>query len=665
MHEIIFLKSIVIVLGISALVIFVLHRLKIPSIVGFLLAGMLLGPHGLHFIRDIETINILAEIGVILLLFTIGLEFPLSRFLKMRKEIFGIGGLQVLLSIVITALFAYTWFGISNYKTAIFIGFLVSLSSTAIVMKLLSDRSETNTPHGRISVGILIFQDLCIIPFMLFIPILSGGTELAEMALTIGKAIAIIVVVLLSARWVVPNLLHQIVRTRSRELFVITILMICFGIAFIISEFGLSLALGAFLAGLVISESEYAHEATSTILPFRDGFSGLFFISVGMLMNMSFFVHNLTLILLISGGIIIIKFISTFFSMYLFKYPLRISIQSGMNLAQVGEFSFILVVAGLSAGLVSEYIYQGFLSASVLTMLLTPFIIQGSHYISTGISSRKLLKRLERIKELPGHEETAKRRSDHIIIIGFGLNGRNLARVLKGTDIPYVVLELNIATVREWKKKGEPIYYGDGTKIETLIRLGIETAKGLVIVISDPTSCRNTVRAARRHNPGLFILARTRFTTEVDDLLNLGADEVIPDEFEASVEIFSRVLARYQIPKNEIFNFIDMIREDGYKALRQSSSITRKPPFDKHLVLSDVKIDLCNISGSSPLPGKSIEDTRFRTKTGATIIAVERKKEMYVSPDPSFSFEAGDTVFFIGKKEDINKALVYLSEGKE
>jgi CPA2 family monovalent cation:H+ antiporter-2 len=448
MHELVFLKSLVIILGISAVVVFFLHRIRIPSIVGFLLAGVLLGPYGLHFIKDINTIQTLAEIGVILLLFTIGLEFPLSRFLKMRAEVFGIGGLQVFITFSLTSLFAYQWFGIKNLNTAVFLGFLVALSSTVIVMKLLFDRAELDSPHGRMSIGILIFQDLCVVPFMLLIPLLSGGAGLTDITLAIGKAIAIIAFVLFSARWIVPAILNQIVHTRSRELFVITILIICFGIAFFTSEFGLSLALGAFLAGLVISESEYSHEAIATILPFRDSFNGLFFISVGMLLDTSFLIDNLQMILMLFVGIIVLKFFSSFIAMYLLQRPLRTSLQSSINLSQVGEFSFVLAVAGLSSGLITDDIYQKFLSAAVLTMIASPFLTQVSPFVSSRLSSHKLLKRLEKIKELSGHEELHVKRKDHIIIVGFGLNGRNLARVLRETEIPYVVLELNISIVR-------------------------------------------------------------------------------------------------------------------------------------------------------------------------------------------------------------------------
>jgi CPA2 family monovalent cation:H+ antiporter-2 len=661
MHELVFLKSLIIVLGISAVVVFALHRMKIPSIVGFLAAGMLLGPHGLHLIRDINTIQTLAEIGVILLLFTIGLEFSLSKFLKMRLEVFGMGGLQVGITVVAAAFIAMRW--VENMNTAVFIGFLVALSSTAIVMKLLSDKAELDTTHGRISVGILIFQDLCIVPFMLLIPVMAGGRGTGELLFTFGKAAAIIAIVLLSARWLVPGLLYQIVRTRSRELFVVTILILCFGTALLTSEFGLSLALGAFLAGLVISDSEYAQEATSAILPLRDSFSGLFFISVGMLMDTSFVVNNLAAVLSLVGGIIFLKFFSGFFSMAVLGRPVRTSIQSSLNLAQIGEFSFVLAVAGLSAGLITDQIYQGFLSASVLTMLLTPLLMQISHPISTRLSSRKLLGRLERIKKVSKDKEFPTRASDHTIIIGFGKAGRNIARVLREAALPYVVLEMNIGTVREMKTQGEPIHYGDATKVEVLHRLGITRAKTFVIVISDPASCRAIVKTARTLNPELCIIARTRYISEVDGLLKLGADEVIPEEFETSVEIFSRVLSYYQMPKNEIFNFVDMIREDGYKVLRQTKATTRKPMFDQCTVLSKVAVELYSIDDHSPVVGKSIKHMAFRAKTGATIIAVERDNQMHTSPDPEFRFEAGDLLYITGKREDINRALLYLTDG--
>ncbi len=662
MHALTFLKSLVIILTISAVVVFLLQRIRVPSIVGFLLAGILLGPHGFHLLKETETIQVFAEIGVILLLFTIGLEFSLERFLKMRLEVFGIGGLYVLIAITLTALISYQWLG--SVSTAVFIGFLVALSSTAIVMKLLSERAELDTLPGRMSLGILIFQDLCVVPFMLFIPIMSGESGVVDLLVTFGKALAIVALVLFSARWIVPKLLHQIVHTKSRELFVITILILCFGIAFLTSEFGLSLALGAFLAGLVISESEYVHEAASAILPFKDSFNGLFFISVGMLMDTGFFLNNLGLVVAFVLGIFLIKFIGGFFSMYLMSRPIRITIHTALNLAQVGEFSFVLAVAGVSAGVISKDVYQGVLSASVLSMLLTPFIIQVAPFISDRMSSFMLLQRMERNRGLRETDMPAEQLKDHVIIIGFGLNGKNLARVLREVNIPYLVMDLNTETVREMRERGEPIRYGDGTRVEALSRLGLKSARILVVVISDAASCRQIVQTARRENPGLFIIARTRYVAEVEALLSLGADSVIPEEFETSIEIFSRVLDHYKIPGKVVSDFVDTIRRDGYRLLRRREISMKSSLPEYQWILSTLNIEKVGIPADSPVTGKSIKELAFRTETGATIIAVERDGRTLTTIDPEFRLESGDIVFVTGNEDDLKRAINYLDPGR-
>jgi CPA2 family monovalent cation:H+ antiporter-2 len=359
------------------------------------------------------------------------------------------------------------------------------------------------------------------------------------------KSAIILFLVIFGARWLVPNLLHQIVRTRSRELFVITIILLCLGTALLTSKLGLSLALGAFLAGLIISESEYAYQAISDILPFKDSFNGLFFISVGMLMNLGFLAKNPTTILSVVIIILLLKAFTAFLSVHLLGHPIRVSLQTGLHLAQIGEFSFVLAVAGKFAGLITENLYQLFLSASVLTMILTPFILRASPGISIWMSSKKLLERLDRMRRKAEKEGFPLRREGHVIIVGFGLNGKNLAEVLKETSVPYAVLQINNDTVIQMKKKGEPIFYGDGTSPEILHKLGMTTARMLVVAISDPASTRRIVQVARRGNPRLHILVRTRYAAEVEDLLKLGANEVIPEEFETSIEIFAKVLHHY------------------------------------------------------------------------------------------------------------------------
>ena len=654
-----FLKLLEVIFIVSAIVVFLLHKIKIPSLVGFLVAGVIIGPHGVGIVKDTHAVESLAEIGVILLLFTIGIEFSMVKLVRMKKAVVAGGGIQVFLTIALSTAAAY--FATGNMNQSVFFGFLIALSSTAIVLKMLADRGETDSPHGRIMVGILIFQDLCVVPLMLFIPVLSGeGITLVEVAMKMGQAVLIIAGTLLSARWIVPKLLHQVVGTRSRELFITTIILLCLGIALLTANFGLSLALGAFLAGLVISESEYAHQATADILPFKDSFIGLFFVSVGMLMNFGYMSDNCLRIAVAVTLIFGMKVITGLSASVLSGSPLRSSIHAGLGLAQVGEFSFVLAIAGKAAGLITEDFYQIFLSSSVVTMIMTPFVLSAASPVSAWITSRRLLKNLKRTSETEGH---SRKRKDHVIVIGFGLNGRNLAKVLKEAEIPYVVLEMNSDTVREMKKKGDPIYYGDGSSKEILHKMGIERARLLVIAISDPVSTRRIVAIARSENPELYILVRTRYLIEVDDLKTLGADEVIPEEFETSIEIFSRVLHRYNFPGNVILDMVEKIRSDSYTALR-NVDLPKRNLFDKCEWIPEMEIEGYRVSGESHLVEKSIAELQVRKKTGVTIIAVRRGPKVHPNPEPDFRFKAGDIILFTGDREKMNAALMYFRQFK-
>jgi CPA2 family monovalent cation:H+ antiporter-2 len=656
--ELAFLKTLVIIFGVSAFVVFVLQKLKVSSIVGFLIAGVALGPYGSGIIREVREVELLAEVGVILLLFMIGLEISLKSLKRIRSTIVGGGFSQVFLTSLVTAAIAYPFLGKLN--ASLFTGFLVALSSTAIVMRMLFDRAEMDSPHGRLSMGILIFQDLCVVPLMLLVPILAGQQgSLAEVSWTLLKSATILFVVIFGARWLVPTLLHQIVHTRSRELFVITIILLCLGTALLTSELGLSLALGAFLAGLVISESEYAYQAISDILPFKDSFNGLFFISVGMLMNLKFLGENLFVILLAVVFILLLKTSTGFFSVHLLGHPVRVSLQTGLHLAQIGEFSFVLAVAGKSAGLITENLYQLFLSASVCTMVLTPFILRASPRISSWMSSKKLLDRLDRMRKKAEREGFPSRREGHVIIIGFGLNGRNLAEVLKESSVPYVVLELNNDTVIQMKKKGEPIFYGDGTSPEILHKLGVATARMLVVAISDPASTRRIVQVARKENNRLYIIVRTRYTSEVEDLLKLGANEVIPEEFETSIEIFAKVLHHYQVPKNLLIEQIEKIRSGSYEVLRRVD-LPAKNLHEKCEILTDIDTETYLVNDRSNASGRSIKELRIRSTTGATVIAVKRGNEIIPSPGLEFVFTPGDIIYLIGSKESLSKAFALL-----
>jgi CPA2 family monovalent cation:H+ antiporter-2 len=661
--ELEFLKSLILIFGVSAVVVFALGKLRIPSIVGFLIGGVILGPHGFQFIKDVHEVNLFAEIGVILLMFTIGLEFSLRNLMALRSQVFGGGVVQIALTVLaVTAMSLF----LLNQKinAAVFDGFLVALSSTAIVIKLLMDRAEINSPYGRTSVGILIFQDLCVVPFMLLVPILAGNSgSLQDIALTMLKSFAVLAAVLVGARWAVPFVLYEIVRTRSRELFIITIILLCIGTAFFTSKLGLSLALGAFLAGIVISESEYASQAIADILPFKESFIGLFFISIGMLMDISFLKENIITVIAAVFSIIVLKTVTAAAASVLSGQPMRISILSGLYLSQIGEFSFVLALAGRKAGLLEEYGYQIFLSASVITMLLTPFIVMISPRVSEYLISVLPLKSFERIKRKRLREDFPSKKSDHVIIIGFGINGSNLARVLRESGIPYVVLEMNANTVRRYKKKGEPIYYGDGTSAEILHKMGIHRAKVLVIAISDPAATRRIVHIARQENPDIHIIVRTRYIVEVNDLIRLGANEVIPEEFETSIEIFSRVLHHYHVPRNVIAEHIDSIRRDHYIALR-TVELPKKHLADRHEFLKDIETETYLIKKGSHISGHSIKDLHLRAETGVTIIAIQRGEEVHQNPSPDFVLKSGDVLLLIGKRKDINNAIEYLESDR-
>ncbi len=658
-----FLRSLILIFGVSAVVVYALGRLKQPSIVGFLIAGVILGPHGFKFINDVHEVELLAEIGVILLMFTIGLEFSLKNLMMLRSQVFGTGLLQITLTTITVAVISYFFLN-QKLNAATFDGFVISLSSTAIVMKLLMDRAEINSPHGRISVGILIFQDLCVIPFMLLVPVLSGnGGNIQTIVVTMLKSFGFITLILLAARWAVPFVLHEIVKTKIRELFVITIILLCVGTAFFTSTLGLSLALGAFIAGIVISESEYASQAIADIMPFKESFIGLFFISVGMLMDLSFLINNISTIIFAVLSIILIKFLTVSLASVISGQPLRTSILTGLYLFQIGEFSFVLALAGKSVGLLDEYGYQVFLASSVITMLLTPFVISIAPKVSEYLISVLPIKSFERLKRKKEREEFPTKKSDHVIIIGFGVNGSNLARVLKETGIPYVVLELNANTVKKFRKKGEPIYYGDGTSSEILHKLGIQNAKILVVAISDPAATRRIVQIARFENPNIHIIVRTRYILEVDDLLKLGANEVIPEEFETSIEIFSRVLHYLNTPRNIIAELIENIRQDHYRALR-TITIPKKTLADTKDFLKLIETETYLVKKNSYVDGLSIKDTRLRNTTGATIIAVQRGDEIIQNPSPDFILKEGDVLLLIGKKKDINRAIFYLNTKK-
>ena len=656
------LLNIVIVFGISAVTVFLLNKIKVPSVIGFLIAGVLMGPYTISLVEDKEVIEVLAEVGVILLLFTIGIEFSLSKLLRMKKIVFGAGSIQIVATIIVTLLIADQF--TKNTSDAIFAGFLVALSSTAIVIKILADKKETQTPHGRAIVGILLFQDLCAVLMMILIPVLSGKNDNPLMVVwLIIKAVMIVLAVIIISKQLAPRFFSQVVKSRSRELFIISIILFCFGTALITNYAGLSLALGAFLAGMIISDSEYAHQATSDILPFKESFMGLFFVSVGMLLDVSYLWDHLFTVFIIVCAIIIIKTLIGYLSAYSTGLSMRAAIVTGLNIAQIGEFSFVLAIAGKEAGLITKSSYQLFLSASILSMLISPFVIRYAHSISLRIVSIFPSKLMLRHRELIQKEKKPSR-SGHVIIVGFGFNGQNLARILRQTGIDYVITETNAETVKAKKKTGEPIYYGDAASQEILKNLDIKTARLLVCTVPDPFAQRSVISVAKQINPNLYIIVRSRYISSIDELKKLGADDVIPEEFETAIEVFSRALNLYKFPPGVINDLAEKTRKDNYFVLRKPEKDPVILATNKNC-LPEIEFDGYMLPDDSLLAGQTIEQLNIRKVTGITIIAVRRNEKVIINPTPEFKLMPGDIVLFTGKRESMEDAKIYFREMTE
>jgi monovalent cation:H+ antiporter-2, CPA2 family len=537
----------------------------------------------------------------------------------------------------------------------IFFGFLATLSSTAIVLRLLGDKAQLATPTGRIGLGILLFQDLSIVPFMLLTPFLAGGSGgIGQLGLTMAKAALVVVGVVFAARYVVPPILLRIVRTRSRELFLTFLLLLCLGTAYLTSLAGLSLALGAFLAGLAVSESEYSHQAMAEAIPFRDAFGVLFFVSIGMLMDVSFLLDNPLLVLAVVAAILVVKTTTTALAVLLIRYPFHVALRAGLTLAQVGEFAFVLSREGLAHDLIDRTEYQVFLSASVLSMVLTPLLFAAGEVLIRRAPAVAL-----GVGDMRAEASDRPPLTDHVVIAGYGVNGQNVARALGAAGIAYAILEMNPETVRAARERGEPIHYGDCTRVAVLESVGIERARMFVVAISDAASSRQAVSLARSHSPDLHILVRTRFVAEIEELRQLGANEVIPEEFETSIEIFARVLGRFDVPRNVVLELVNRVRGDLYEMLRAPST-HRRSLVGRIEALDAVEVESLLLRPESPAVDKSLSELDLRATTGATVLAVHRAGEVHANPEADFRFRANDVVVVLGDEHALDAALAFL-----
>ncbi len=640
------LNDFVLIFSLSIGIVFLFHKLRIVPIVGYLVSGVIIGPSVIGLVKDHTMIELFAEIGVILLLFTIGIEFSLKELIRSRRTIAMGGGMQVLLTILVVTLIAIA--AGQPPGIAIFLGFLVSMSSTAIVLRILSERGEMESPNGKVTISILIFQDLGIILMVLLVPLLAGtaGTSSTAMIFSILKAITIVLLLVVAGRFIVPTILYQIVKTQNRELFLLSMIVICLGTATLTSMAGLSLAIGAFIIGLIISESEFSHQALSDILPLRDVFNSLFFISIGMLLDLGFVLDNISIILYVVIIIILIKFMLTMVTTVVLKYPIHTAFLVGLSLAQIGEFSFVLSLIGIQHGLLSNDIYQIFLASAILTMIATPFMIQIGPRVEDFITRHG--KESDHILK----ETVGSKIEKHVVIAGYGMNGRNLSKVLSAVKIPFVVVEMNPETMISEKRKGLPIFYGDASKEDVLKLTNISKAKILVVAISDPAHTRMMVKTARKLNPGIYIITRIRYISELEELYELGANEVIPEEFETSIEIFSRVLSRYLIPKEEIQKNVERVRKDGYEMIRDIYHKSRSIDDLGHY-LTNIELETFRVMGGSIADGKTLAELNLRKQWGFTVLAIQRRNDVLSNPDGEDKLLEDDIVVLMGNSEKL------------
>jgi CPA2 family monovalent cation:H+ antiporter-2 len=654
------LANVDVILGFAIFILTIFYRFQVPPVLGFLVTGILIGPYGLKILSgDLE--NILnADLGVIFLLFTIGVDLSLKELWKMKKDLLLGGTLQILLTTIVIFIICSAIH--IRLETSIFLGFLISLSSTAIVLKVLQEKNEVYTPHGKTSLAILIFQDLAIVPLILITPMLAGKSVSFEGSFStiFIKGSLIILIFILSAKFLVPKIFYYVGRTGSKELFLVSVVFICLSAAIFTSSIGLSLALGAFLAGIIISGSQYSQQAMGNIVPLRDMFMSLFFISVGMLLDIGYLREHLSVIIIAAIVLVIAKSIAGAATTFLLGRPLRTTILTGLALSQVGEFSFVLSRLGMDYNLMDTKIYQTFLAVSIITMGVTPFVINASYKptdflvkkASTTPFGMKLVKGFySGALEEENHEPDIK---DHLIIAGYGFSGKTISMAAKAAGIPYVIIETNPDIVKEEKKKGERIYYGDATFGAVLEHAGIKNARVLIIGVPDAGATRKIVQTAKELNPNVCIIAKVRDLQEMKHLNALGADEIIPEEYETSVEIFVRLLEKYLVPQENIEKLVNDVRANGYRMFRKLSVDTG---IDSGFSIKDglpgIDIQVVKVGRSSNFDGRTLADLQFRRKHGVTVLSVRRGSDIIYTPEGSFKLQAKDACILLGKPEDI------------
>ena len=650
--ELSILKDIVIIFALSTLVNLVFTRFRIPTVLGYLLTGVIAGPHLLSLVTGGHQIELLAEIGVVLLLFTIGMEFSLQHLLKIRRIVF-VGGL---VQVTVTAgvfFIASHFFGMS-WQGGLFIGFLAALSSSALVLKILQERSELTSNYGRTVLGILIFQDLLLAPLLLLVNLLAENSlELHKELITLTlKVILIIGLVYAANKWLLPKLLHLIALTRNQELFMMSIFLICFAIALLTSKLGMSLAFGAFLAGLMISESEYSYNAFGNFQPVKDIFASFFFVSIGMLLDISFVIDNYTLVIISVVLILLVKTIIAGGTGFILGHTLQGTVTIGLALSQVGEFSFILAKLGFDKAILSAPNYHLFLAVAVITMAFTPFIF----YLSSPLS--KLLLKLP----LPGvminglfplKEIEIPDFKNHLVIIGKDAAAIKLSSMANQNNLKHISIIFDPSTAREKINSGDMVVYGDAVNEPILRKAHVDTADIVVISVGSIIPSMAIIEKVRRINKNAYILARATLIRNVEMLYKAGADQVIPEKLELAIDLLNSILLKRLIPQKEVNRILTHIRNTSLGVFSEKDIVNQPSVLDE---FPNISIQAVRVERGARAVGKSIIDIDLRKRTGVTLLAIRRGSDIIEHPVPETLFMGDDIAYLLGDPEQINFA---------
>ena len=634
------LGDLLLVIALAAAGVALFERLGLPAIAGFLVMGALVGPGALGIVDDPDSVRALAELGVVFLLFEIGLELPFERIREIGLTALLAGGLQVGITLAATAVIA--WLLGASVPSALAIGGLVAMSSTALVMGLLSEHGVIDAPHGRLSVAILLFQDLCIVPLLLAVPILAAGADgsAGTVGIAVGRALLAMVGLFVVARFFVPWLLDRVARLGSRDLFSLVALLIVVGSAVIAELLGLTLAVGAFIGGIVASASPFAYQMFAELVPLRGVLIGLFFTAVGMLFDPAAAAAAAPAVLgwvaavVLGKALIVAGIVGA-----VLRRGVRLAVLTGLGLAQTGEFSFVLAAAAGAAGLLSEEFQDVFIAGSVLTLVATPFLFRAAPPVANWLSRRS--------DRAPTPEEGAQDESalrDHVVLLGFGLAGQNVARVLRAIDVPYAGVEANAHAAEEARDRGEQVVWGDATRAALLRRLAVERARLIVIALSDPIATREAVAMVRSLAPDVKLLVKTRWQRELDRLSRLGADVVVSEELEGTLDLVGEVLRVCGVAEGSVVRFARELREEGYQALRAPAALAIDPWLAELLHESP--------SEWLELPygfrAATLAQLEVRARTGATVLAVERDGVPNPGPAPDYVLREGDRVLAFG-----------------